>query len=142
MGFINMKEITTFGPTQSLQVVFALSYKVLDFRSAEKTSHLHWCQGPMLNDYQKLQSMGQHCTEAVASQIISFSNSFVLRISFTFFSDPDTIIAPRLPNDSVSERGPSPKAFSCRKASNTPDIDFDYGSAIGKSPEECTAYIQ
>ena len=86
---------------------------------------------------------GQHCTEAVARQFISFFNSFVLRISFTFFfSDPDTIIAPRLPNDSVSERGPSPKAFSCRKASNTPDIDFDYGSAIGKSPEECTAYIQ
>ena len=58
------------------------------------------------------------------------------------FTDPDTIIAPRLPHDSVSERGPSPKVFSCRKASNCTDIDFDYGSAIGKSPEECTAYIQ
>ena len=58
------------------------------------------------------------------------------------FTDPDTIIAPRLPHDSVSERGPSPKVFSCRKSSNTTDIDFDYGSAIGKSPEECTAYIQ
>ena len=67
---------------------------------------------------------------------------FIKNLFYIFFSDPDTIIAPRLPNDSVSERGPSPKAFSCRKASNTPDIDFDYGSAIGKSPEECTAYIQ
>jgi len=60
----------------------------------------------------------------------------------TTFIDPDNIMAPRLPHDSVSERGPSPKMFYLRRHSGGTDVDFDYGSAIGKSPEECAAYMQ
>lgn len=56
--------------------------------------------------------------------------------------DPDTIAAPRAPRDSISERPPSPKVFWSRRPSDMTDIDFDYGTAIGKTPEECTGYVE